>query len=411
MIGVVLENLVKTFDGVAVVDGASLEIRPGELAFVLGPSAAGKTTLARLVAGLDTLDDGEIYFDGRLVQQTPPLSRRVGFVFQGDALWPHLSVIENVEYPLKARGLPRRDRRARATEALAASRLESIATRRPDSLTTGQQQRVALARALVAKPALLILDDPLGRVPDRDRGPVRDEIRRVIAEAEVTTLITTTDPREALSMADRLAVMDLGKVLQAGDPSSVYNRPVDPFVARFLGPTNLIQGQVESTDARGDVVVRTPLGRLIGRGIVGDALGPPRSARLWRGGPAQRQPVHHHRRAPGLPRRDAASPPPRGQRLADRRLDPPAAVAKPPRRPAPDRPRRPRPGGRHAHEIRSAHHRRHAGSAGRGGSNRSFQRLIGPSKNRQDGRIVAGDQVWAKPRVASRSVCDPWRVR
>jgi len=265
MIGVVLENLVKTFDGVAVVDGASLEIRPGELAFVLGPSAAGKTTLARLVAGLDTLDDGEIYFDGRLVQQTPPLSRRVGFVFQGDALWPHLSVIENVEYPLKARGLPRRDRRARATEALAASRLESIATRRPDSLTTGQQQRVALARALVAKPALLILDDPLGRVPDRDRGPVRDEIRRVIAEAEVTTLITTTDPREALSMADRLAVMDLGKVLQAGDPSSVYNRPVDPFVARFLGPTNLIQGQVESTDARGDVVVRTPLGRLIGR--------------------------------------------------------------------------------------------------------------------------------------------------
>ena len=265
MIRVVLDNLVKTFDRVAVVDGASLEIRPGELAFVLGPSAAGKTTLVRLIAGLDTLDDGEIYFDNRLVQTLPPLARRVGFVFQNDALWPHLTAIENVEYPLKAQGVPRRDRRARAAEVLATGRLETIANRLPETLEPSQRQRLALARALVGKPDLLILDEPMGRLPERDRGPLRDEIRRVIAEAEVTTLITTVDPREALAMADRVAVMDLGKILQAGDPATVYNRPVDPFVARFLGPTNLIQGQVESTDARGDIVVRTPLGRLIGR--------------------------------------------------------------------------------------------------------------------------------------------------
>ena len=268
MIRVILENLTRRFDGVAVVDGASFEIRPGALAFVLGPPGSGKTMLARCVAGLDSLDDGEIYFDGRLVQGLPPRDRGVGFVFQDDALWPHLTVGVNVEYPLRARGLPRRDRQARLAETLSACRLETLAGKRPDELTTVQRQRTALARALVARPDLLILDEPFGRLAGRDRDEFRVEVRRLIAEAEVTTLATTADPREALAMADQVAVMDLGKILQAGDPAAIYNRPVDPFVARFLGPTNLIQGQVESTDARGDVVVRTPLGRLVGRAEV-----------------------------------------------------------------------------------------------------------------------------------------------
>jgi len=265
MIRVAFENLVKTFDGVPVVDGASLEIRPGELAFVLGPSGSGKTTLARLLAGLDTLDDGEIYFDGRLVQGLPPLARGVGFLFQDDALWPHLTVNENVAYPLKAQGISRRDRQTRTLEVLGASRLEAIASKRPDELSLLQRQRVGLARALVARPRLLILDEPLGRLADRDRAEFRDEIRRLVSDAETTTLVTTSDPREAMALAGQVAIMDLGKILQSGDPATVYNRPVDPFVARFLGPTNLIQGQVESTDPRGDVVVRTPLGRLVGR--------------------------------------------------------------------------------------------------------------------------------------------------
>ncbi len=269
MIRVVLENLVKRFDDVAVVDGASLEIRPGELTFLLGPSGSGKTTLARLVAGLLPLDDGEIYFDGRLVHDQPPQARRVGMVFQDDALWPDWTVAENVGYPLKVRGVGRRDRKVQVANALGSARLDSLAQKRPDELSGLQRQRVALARALVLEPDLLILDDPLGRLEDRVRGEFRDEIRRVVAEAETTTLILTSDAREALALADQVAVIDLGKIVQSGPPSLVYNRPVDAFVARFLGPVNLIQGQVETTDPRGELVVRTPLGRLIGRSEAG----------------------------------------------------------------------------------------------------------------------------------------------
>ena len=265
MIRLALENLVKAFDGVAAVDRASLEVRPGGLAYLLGPSGAGKTTLLRLVAGLDRPDDGEVYFDGRLVGGLPPRDRNVGFVAQADSLWPHLSALDNVAYPLAVRKVPKRDRRARALELLAASRLEAVATRRPADLTPPQRRRVALARALATRPGLLLLDEPTGPLADRDRAEFRDELRRLAGDAGVTTLVATADPAEALALADHLAVMDLGKVLQAGDPATVYNRPVDPFVARFLGPTNLIPGQVESTDARGDIVVRSPLGRVIGR--------------------------------------------------------------------------------------------------------------------------------------------------
>jgi ABC-type Fe3+/spermidine/putrescine transport system ATPase subunit len=269
MIRVVLENLVKRYDEVAVVDGASLDVRPGELSFVLGPSGSGKTTLARLIAGLEPLDDGEIYFDGRLIHDLPPEARRVGLVFQEDALWPHFTVAENVGYPLKVRGVSRRDRRSQVADALSTARLDTLANKRPVELSGLQRQRVALARALVLEPDFLILDEPLGRLEDRVRGEFRDEIRRVVTEAETTTLILTSDAREALALADRLAVLDLGRVVQSGTPAEVYNRPVDAFVARFLGLVNLIQGQVESTDPRGDLVVRTPLGRLIGRADAG----------------------------------------------------------------------------------------------------------------------------------------------
>jgi ABC-type Fe3+/spermidine/putrescine transport system ATPase subunit len=268
MTGVVLKGLVKRYDRVAVVDldpECPLIAAPGELLLILGPSGSGKTTLARLIAGLETPDEGEILFDDRPINDLPPEARKVGLVFQDDALWPHLSVAENVAYSLRARGISRRERRSRVEEALGASRLDGLADRRPDSLSGLQRQRVALARALIGDPDVLILDEPLGRLEGRVRAEFRDEIRRVHAELRTTTLVLTHDPREALALADRLAVLDLGRIVQVGTPPEVYNLPANTFAAQFLGPVNLLQGQAESTDARGDVVVRTPLGRLVGR--------------------------------------------------------------------------------------------------------------------------------------------------
>jgi ABC-type Fe3+/spermidine/putrescine transport system ATPase subunit len=273
MIRVVLDGLVKRFDRVAVVDGASLEIRPGEMAYVLGPPGAGKTTLARLVAGLEPPDEGDVYFDGRLMNAVAPQERKVGLVFQDDALWPHLTVAENVGYGLKVRGVARKERRRRVAEALDAVRIDALAAKRPEDLSTVQRQRVALARALVIAPDLLILDEPLGRLEPRVRVEFREEVRRLHDATQTTTLVLTHEAREALAQADRLAVMDLGKIVQVGTPAEVYNGPADAFVAQFLGPANLLQGQVEGTDARGDVVVRTPIGRLIGRASAGPLAG------------------------------------------------------------------------------------------------------------------------------------------
>ena len=282
MIRVNADGLVKRFDRVAVVDAASLELPPGEITVVLGPSGAGKTTLARLIAGLEPLDDGEIYFDGRVVHTLPAHERKVGFVFQDDALWPKKSVADNVSYPLAIQRLPRAERRERTAEALNALRIDTLAAKYPGDLSGAQRQRVALARALAGRPELLILDDPLGRLETRARDEIRDEVRRLHAETGLTTLVLTADPREALSLADRLAVMDLGKIVQAGPPGEVYNRPADAFVARLLGPTNLVQGQVEGPGARGEVIVRTPFGRLIGQ--TSSAL-PGATAELFAGAP------------------------------------------------------------------------------------------------------------------------------
>jgi ABC-type Fe3+/spermidine/putrescine transport system ATPase subunit len=182
-------------------------------------------------------------------------------------------VSDNVGFALKAQRLGRPERRRRVAEALGALRIDSLASRRPDQITPHQRLRTALARALVTQPDLLILDEPLGQLDPRNRQEFWDDLRRIHAEAAVTALVLTDDPAEALAMADRLAVMDLGRISQFGTSQELYNRPHDVFVARLLGPTNLLQGQVETaaTDSRGEVVVRTPLGRMIGQMIMRQA--------------------------------------------------------------------------------------------------------------------------------------------
>ncbi len=267
MIRVILERLEKRFGNVTAVDGASLEVRAGELTYVLGPADAGKTTLARLVSGLEKPDQGEIYFGDRLVHTLPPHERGAGMVLEDLGLWPGLTVHDNVGFPLKIQKLPRLERRRRISEVLSALRIDSLAGRRPDGLTPPQKLRVAVARALVTQPSVLVLDEPLGTIDPQLREDCWDDLKRVHAESGVTTLVFTDSVHEALALADRLAVMDLGRILQHGTPQELYSRPVDVFVARMLGPTNLLQGQVESqmTDSKGEVVVRTPVGRLIGQ--------------------------------------------------------------------------------------------------------------------------------------------------
>jgi len=269
MIRVIIEGLVKHYGSVAALDGASLELRAGELTYLLGPKGAGKTTLARVLAGLEQPDDGEIYLGDRMVQALPPRERGVGMVFADLGLWPGLTVAENVAFPLKAQRIERPVRRRRVLDVSTALRIDSLAGRRPGQLTASQRMRAAIARAIVTQPEVLVLDEPMGTLDPRARRDFWDDLRRFHAEAGVTTMVLSDDPHEAMALADRLAVIDLGRVIQSGVPHELYNRPVDVFVARLLGPTNLLQGQVEghgiALSASGEVVVRTPLGRLIGR--------------------------------------------------------------------------------------------------------------------------------------------------
>jgi ABC-type Fe3+/spermidine/putrescine transport system ATPase subunit len=267
MIRVIVEGLLKRYAQVAAVDGASLEIAPGELLCLLGPSGAGKTVLARLIAGLEKLDDGEIYFNGRIVHTLPPHERKVGLVFPDFALWPGMTVAENVAYPLKLHGSRDPERGRRVGEVLTMLRIDTLAGKRPEQISRAQALRVALGRAIVTEPELVILDEPLEQFESRGREEVWDEIRRLRGELGVTTLLLTRVVAEALAHSDRLAVMDLGRILQVGPPQELYNYPADVFVARLLGPTNLLQGQIDgnSSTSRREVVVRTPLGRLVAK--------------------------------------------------------------------------------------------------------------------------------------------------
>ena len=243
------------------VDDISLEIQPGELYFLLGPSGCGKTTLLRMIAGFIEPTGGAILFNGRDVTADPPNKRNCGMVFQSYALWPHMTVEANVMFGLDVRGVPAEEKRRRAKEALAAVRMEEYATRRPTQLSGGQQQRVALARAIVIRPDVLLLDEPLSNLDARLRIELRGEIRRICKESNITTVYVTHDQKEALSMSDRVAILDHGKVVQVGTPTDLYRSPTTRFVAEFLGETNLIPGTAQQS-AQGVTSIRTKIGTL-----------------------------------------------------------------------------------------------------------------------------------------------------
>jgi spermidine/putrescine transport system ATP-binding protein len=253
-----LVDLVKRFSDVTAVAGINLDMPQGEFFSLLGPSGCGKTTTLRLIAGFERPDEGQILLDGVDMAQTPPHKRNVNTVFQNYALFPHLTVADNVGFGLKYQDVSKQDAKKKIGEALELVRLQGYERRRPSQLSGGQQQRVALARALILNPAVLLLDEPLGALDAKLRKALQIELKALQEEIGITFVYVTHDQEEALTMSDRLAVMSNGRVEQIGTPSDVYEEPTTAYVADFLGVSNLMDAEAEGLDA--DAHCRVKLG-------------------------------------------------------------------------------------------------------------------------------------------------------
>jgi spermidine/putrescine ABC transporter ATP-binding subunit len=242
--GLEVSGLVKRFDAQTALDGVSVSAGAGEFFTLLGPSGCGKTTLLRCVAGFARPDAGQIVSDGARLDTLPAHARDIGMVFQNYAIFPHLSVAENIAYGLRARRVPAPELARRVRDALDLVQMADLGTRMPSELSGGQQQRVALARALVVRPRLLLMDEPLSNLDARLRVTMRGEIRRIQRELGITTIYVTHDQEEALAVSDRVAVMDRGRVEQVGTPREVYAEPGTAFVAQFVGLSNVLEGTI-----------------------------------------------------------------------------------------------------------------------------------------------------------------------
>src|SRR5277367_32300 len=249
------DGVSKSFGDVKALDNVSLKIGRGEFMTLLGPSGCGKTTLLKLASGFLAPDSGTVAIDGKCVNDVPTYKREIGMMFQNYALFPHMSVADNIAYGLKTRHVPRHDIRRRVAEALALVKLTGMEDRKPRQLSGGQQQRVALARALVINPTVLLLDEPFSALDKNLRASMQIELREIQRKLALTTIFVTHDQSEALSLSDRMAVMSEGKIRQLGTPLEVYRRPGDRFVASFVGDTNCLRGELLSVAADEAVVV------------------------------------------------------------------------------------------------------------------------------------------------------------
>jgi iron(III) transport system ATP-binding protein len=261
-VGITLKGLVKVFGDVRAVDDIDLAIEAGELFFLLGPSGCGKTTLLRCIAGFNEPDSGLVLIGDRDVTYVPPHKRDTGMVFQSYALWPHMTVAENVAFGLEMRKVANTEIKQRVAEALTMVQMSDRAEYKPNQLSGGQQQRVALARALVVKPTCLLLDEPLSNLDARLRLEMRSEIRRICKSSGLTAVYVTHDQSEALSLADRMAVLNKGHIQQIGVPQQIYRQPSSRFVAEFIGESNFITGEVTEIDSH-RTVIKTAIGSIV----------------------------------------------------------------------------------------------------------------------------------------------------
>jgi spermidine/putrescine ABC transporter ATP-binding subunit len=256
MVSVRLENVTKRFGKVIAVNNVTLEIKHGEFFTFLGPSGCGKTTTLRVIAGLETADEGRIFFDNVDVTDYPPYKRNTGMVFQNYALWPHMTVFDNIAYGLKLKKLPKEEIKRKVKEVIDFIKLSGMEDRYPTQLSGGQQQRVALARALVVEPKVLLLDEPLSNLDAKLRVEMREEIQRIQKRLGITAIYVTHDQEEAMVISDRIAILNQGKVMQVGTPQELYKRPRNLFVATFLGRYTMLEGVVEDVSNEGYVKIR-----------------------------------------------------------------------------------------------------------------------------------------------------------
>lgn len=281
---VIIKDAVKKYGDFVAVNGINLGIGQGEFFTLLGPSGCGKTTLLRMIAGFNSVDGGNIFFDDKVINNVDAHKRDIGMVFQNYAIFPHLTVAENVAYGLKAKKVPRDEIVKRVEEALDLVQIGGLKDRRPNELSGGQQQRVALARAFVIEPGVLLMDEPLSNLDAKLRVQMRSVIKKLQRRLGITTIYVTHDQEEALAISDRIAVMQSGNIMQVGSPEQIYRKPENPFVAGFIGVSNFIEAAVKGENTQAAEVLladKIPITMPLGKAYSGKATLSARPEQLY----------------------------------------------------------------------------------------------------------------------------------